>query len=559
MEYSRKVTALGRRMVTILTPGRAYKRLLYFVLVWTCICFVTFSLTFSSGRSWDEYFSSSTTRVLQQQPFNNNNLDLPANGINALPLPVELSIVTSSSVIPPSPSENKNAAIAAADVSVNVIVDSAAPQTSSEQEVIESLINPSHQIHQPPSSSRATSVESVSSSSISSINSNNNGHSTSSPTPITAAQAAIRKITFDAQDLETTKDFVINKLNFCDDDNGATNDLLVVVNSAVSHFEARDAIRKTWGQFAVERGSLFLFLIGSPDPSQPDADIVQEKVLQEESLHGDLLQGIFVDNYYNLTLKTISLLRWVNSTCDRIKYVLKIDDDMFVNMQMMVDFCETRSFPRSVIGKLARRWKPHRNPLSKWYVPSSAFNGSVYPNFATGPAYMFTGDAVRPLLETALNSTNIYLEDVNLGIIAEKAGVRRLNHGLVKNVRLRVDACTFKRFMTSHRHSPQEILSLWKLVYDPVAGKNCSQSTTTTTKSRPVAHPPLSSAAVPASPVVVASQSQSQSHPTLQLVQMQNLLPLSLTQMKIPPPHPPPPPPVEEQFQHLQQNVIPGS
>jgi len=540
MEYSRKVTALGRRMVTILTPGRAYKRLLYFVLVWTCICFVAFSLTFSSGgrRSWDEYFSSSATHILQQQPLNNNNLDLPAIGNNALALPVELSIVTSSSVIPPSPSVNKN---------VNVIVDSAAPQTSSEQEVIESLMNPSHQINQPPSSSRATSVESVSSSSISSINSNNNGHSTSSPTPISAAQAAIRKITFDAQDLETTKDFVINKPNFCDDDNGATNDLLVVVNSAVSHFEARDAIRKTWGQFAVERGSLFLFLIGSPDPSQTDADIIQEKVFQEESVHGDLLQGIFVDNYYNLTLKTISLLRWVNSTCDGIKYVLKIDDDMFVNMQMVVDFCETRSFPRSVIGKLARRWKPHRNPLSKWYVPSSAFNRSVYPNFATGPAYMFTGDAVRPLLETALNSTNIYLEDVNLGIIAEKAGVRRLNHGLIKNVRLRVDACTFKRFMTSHRHSPQEILSLWKLVYDPVAGKNCFQSTTTT-KRRPVAHPPLSS-----SPVVVASQSQSESHPTLQLVQMQNLLPPSLTQVKIAP-HPPP---VEEE--HLQQNVIPGS
>ena len=192
-------------------------------------------------------------------------------------------------------------------------------------------------------------------------------------------------------------------------------------------------------------------------------------------MHGDLLQGAFVDNYYNLTLKTISLLRWVNATCDRIKYVLKIDDDMFVNMQMMVDFCETRLFPKAVIGKLARKWKPHRNRLSKWFVPQEAFNGTVYPNFATGPAYMFSGDATRPLLETSLALTPIYLEDVYVtGIVAEKAGVRRLNHALIKNVRLRVDACTFKRFMTSHRHSPQEIINLWKLVYETPA-KNCSQ------------------------------------------------------------------------------------
>jgi len=318
--------------------------------------------------------------------------------------------------------------------------------------------------------SRATLFEKVSPVMSNQIES----HSTNPPT-MTTAQTAKRKITFSPQDLETTKEFVINKPNFCDEDRGATNDLLVVVNSAVTHFEERDAIRQTWGQFAVERGSLLLFLIGSPDPSSSDSDLIQERVFREEQSHGDLLQGSFVENYYNLTLKTISLLRWVNSTCDQIKYILKVDDDMFVNMQMVVDFCETRTFNKAVIGKLARRWKPHRNPLSKWYVPVTAFNGSVYPNFATGPSYMLSGDAVGPLIDTALSLTPIYLEDVYVtGIVAEKAGVRRLNHALIRNVRLRVDACSFKRFMTSHRHTPKEIISLWKLVYDAEALKKCT-------------------------------------------------------------------------------------
>ena len=336
---------------------------------------------------------------------------------------------------------------------------------------------------------------SESSSSSSQSQGDTGGDSTSPPTPIRVnTQPAARKITFGPEELETTKEFVINKVNFCDDDRGATNDLLVVVNSAVTHFEERDAIRQTWGQFAVERGSLLLFLIGSPDPFNPDSDLIQEKVFREEESHGDLLQGSFIENYYNLTLKTISLLRWVNSTCDQIKYILKVDDDMFVNMQMVVDFCETRTFNKAVIGKLARKWKPHRNPLSKWFVPMSAFNGSIYPNFATGPSYMFSGDAVGPLINTALTLTPIYLEDVYVtGIVAEKAGVRRLNHALIKNVRLRVDACTFKRFMTSHRHSPQEIINLWKLVYDPEAVKNCSSKTSGIPSSPQVKAPAVAS------------------------------------------------------------------
>ncbi len=51
------------------------------------------------------------------------------------------------------------------------------------------------------------------------------------------------------------------------------------------------------------------------------------------------------------------------------------------------------------------------------------------------------------------------------GIVAEKASIRRLNHALMKNVNVRVDACTFRKIMTSHKHKPQDIIKLWDLVY----------------------------------------------------------------------------------------------
>lgn len=137
----------------------------------------------------------------------------------------------------------------------------------------------------------------------------------------------------------------IDKINFCDTDNGATLDLLVIVVSSADHFQARQAIRKTWGQFAVERGAYLLFLLGSTEDNQ-----IQTKIIEEDKQHNDILQGQFNDHYYNLTLKTISMMKWISENCQNVKWVLKVDDDMFVNMQFIADFSETRTISNVIIG-----------------------------------------------------------------------------------------------------------------------------------------------------------------------------------------------------------------
>ena len=214
---------------------------------------------------------------------------------------------------------------------------------------------------------------------------------------------------------------------------------------------------------------------------------------------------------------------------------------------------------------LQGKWRPHHDPKSKWFVPPSAFNGTIFPNFATGPAYIFTGDATKYLLETALTSIPIYLEDVYVtGIVAEKAGIRRLNHALMKNVRLKVDACTFKRFITSHQHSPSEILHLWKVVYEPPI-RNCTvikSSVTTSSQSSAAAAaamavaqlrqqrqgggggggivPPPQSPPVPPTDVgrssVQAQQRQVQSPPSLTIQLPSSSAKLNFNLMKVVPP-----------------------
>lgn len=114
------MTVIGRRMITFLTPGRAYKRLLYFVLVWTCVCFVAFRVTFGGdGRhSWDDYFSSS--HVSQ------NNRGLLQNS--------DYTLVTAG----PSTDTKSVVVLDAASIPVG---DPSVPL--SDQEVLESLVNSS--------------------------------------------------------------------------------------------------------------------------------------------------------------------------------------------------------------------------------------------------------------------------------------------------------------------------------------------------------------------------------------------------------------------------------
>lgn len=283
------------------------------------------------------------------------------------------------------------------------------------------------------------------------------------------------KAIFDRNDLAETERMSIDKEDGCGEENGAYADLLVLVNSAVFNFDARSAIRETWGKFAVERGAYFYFLLGSTEEQQ-----IQELVEAEDFKYGDILQGAFYDDYYNLTLKTITMMRWVSQKCSKIRYVLKVDDDMMMNMQHACDFTEINpNFHKVIIGKLAKKWKPHRYKSSKWYVPYEAYNQTYFPNFVTGPAYFFTGDAAKPLYETSVNKTiPFYLEDVYMtGIVAETAGIKRYNHAMMRNVHLKLDSCTYPKIMTSHKHKPNEIRELWKSLY---SGQKCIKTNTVT-------------------------------------------------------------------------------
>lgn len=117
-------------------------------------------------------------------------------------------------------------------------------------------------------------------------------------------------------------------------DQGESIKLLIIITSAPPHREMRLAIRQTWGHFSTRRDIKIAFLVGVSNED--------EKIMAENYVYSDIIRGNFVDSYNNLTLKTISMLEWVDKECPKASFILKTDDDMFINVPKLLSFTEKK-------------------------------------------------------------------------------------------------------------------------------------------------------------------------------------------------------------------------
>lgn len=97
----------------------------------------------------------------------------------------------------------------------------------------------------------------------------------------------------------------------------------------------RRAIRSTWG-----KDLHLVFLLGETNSSQ-----TQQALEQENHVHHDLVQGSFLDSYRNLTYKHVSGLKWTTYHCPGATYVLKTDDDVFLNTPYFTEFLNRELSP----------------------------------------------------------------------------------------------------------------------------------------------------------------------------------------------------------------------
>jgi hypothetical protein len=122
--------------------------------------------------------------------------------------------------------------------------------------------------------------------------------------------------------------------------------VFVTVISAPGNFEKRRRIRETWarpmnGSFIMNNISInYSFFIGLTQ----NLDF-QNKIIEESLMYGDIIQVDLDDEYIKLAQKTVALLHWAKNYCknDSIDFILKTDDDVFVNVYNFVETVQTIS------------------------------------------------------------------------------------------------------------------------------------------------------------------------------------------------------------------------
>ncbi|KAH0562913.1 hypothetical protein KQX54_001421 [Cotesia glomerata] len=204
--------------------------------------------------------------------------------------------------------------------------------------------------------------------------------------------------------------------------------LLIIVHSAVANAKARTAVRNTWANKqniyfkyfkSVNKTIEVAFILGKSKNKT-----LNNKILDENSRYGDIIQEDFIDTYNNLTIKSMMMLKWAIAKCPRATFIMKTDDDIYINIPVLMRALRTSNTTRLLMGHILIDPLRITDPGNKWYVPDYMFWERTYPNFTAGSGYIMSSDVGLILYKTALTTPLIHMEDVYLtGICAQKANL----------------------------------------------------------------------------------------------------------------------------------------
>lgn len=265
--------------------------------------------------------------------------------------------------------------------------------------------------------------------------------------------------------------------------------LIILVKSALQHFDQRYIIRRTWGyekRFSdVEIRTVFLLGVGN-DPK------IQAKIEREYLLYQDIIQVNFTDTYYNNTIKTMIGFKWIVTKCPHAKFYLFSDDDMYLSIKNLLRYIrhptkypdylsDVKSPMNEMLNRLRRQLveldlpddvrfysgyvkqaTPFRNVFSKFHMPLEEYKYDTYPLYATAGAYILSREALVDMYYTSLYTKHFRFDDVYLGILARKTNIMPYHSNYFNLFKVKYIPDNYKYLISSHGYQdPQELLKVW--------------------------------------------------------------------------------------------------
>lgn len=212
--------------------------------------------------------------------------------------------------------------------------------------------------------------------------------------------------------------YVIENSDLCNEEKV---DILIYVHSALSHRDERRGIRESWAsnQIFTDISIKRIFILGKTEDK-----LQQLHVETEYSAYGDIVQGNFLDTFKNLTYKALTMLAWVNAHCSQARYILKADDDMFVDVYRVVrELVPKLSAMPSAVACDYKTEMVIPRERGRWQVPETLLpNQTTWPPFCSGYFTLMTGNTVPKLLEASFDVIDfVPIDDAYLyGLLRER-------------------------------------------------------------------------------------------------------------------------------------------
>ena len=193
-----------------------------------------------------------------------------------------------------------------------------------------------------------------------------------------------------------------DKMELCSTSSEGDSLIVAFVIIAPHLFEKRAQIRSTWADKThLDSSKLKLKCIFSLGLSQ--LPHINEKIKQESNMWHDILQlNHFFDSYFNMTHKIMSSFQWVSKLrCSRIKFIMRINDDVVVNTFALTNFLtkqqenNVQSF--QMYGLKVSEAKVVRNKNSKFFISQKEYKLDVYPDYMSGSVYIMTIDLAEQM------------------------------------------------------------------------------------------------------------------------------------------------------------------
>ena len=260
--------------------------------------------------------------------------------------------------------------------------------------------------------------------------------------------------------------FLINGALICE---ASVPFLLIIVPSVPDHHTRRDTIRETWGQFANNisfseqlgpNKVKLVFLLGRWTDNE-----TRYAISKENRLHGDLIVGNFEDSYKNLTRKILFGLKWMSVYCAVADYILKVDEDIFVNIPKLVEVltrtpCKTNA---CIYGQLYSGGPVLRK--EKWAVSVEEFPMSRYPPYMSGNSYVISGLTAPKLLNVSQYLPYHPIEDAFItGILPKVIKISQINiAGFTAWKESSPDPCAFfaRNKISGNKVNTSLMMKLW--------------------------------------------------------------------------------------------------